>query len=65
MEAVELLNHPAQMRPVKGDFEKFLKKLTDYPVDFAELRGQKTARRAAGGCGGGDAQSVSLGLRAR
>ena len=47
MEAVELLNHPAQMRPVKGDFDKFLKKLTDYPVDFAELRGQKTARRAA------------------
>ena len=47
MDAVDLLNHPENMQPVKGDFEKFLKKVTDYPVDFAELRGQRTARRAA------------------
>ncbi len=38
---------PEQMRPVKGDYERFLKTLADYPVDFAELQGQKTARRAA------------------
>ena len=47
MEAVALLNHPEDMQPAKGDFEKFLEKVMDYPVDFAELRGQHMARRAA------------------
>ena len=55
MEAVELLNHPEQMRPVKGDYEGFLENPYGLSGGFCRTAGTENSETGGRGGGGRDA----------